>query len=283
MRSVPGVRQPQKKMGFRGFPLLFSPVLSGFFVLFFLVFPHVFHTLTFSVFHRFPWFFHVFPTFSSVFHVFRGFPQFGVCTAHPILGEMHDMHQYASLVGSLLHPAIVCRPDLAFVSSFLGRYMHAPTEQHFLMAKRVLRYVRGTADLGLSYCRANRAFSMFAYVDASNAACPDTRRGITGYLTYINGNLVHWRSQRQKCVATTSTSAAEYIAMSECCKEVIIFRRALVEMRLLPPDYAVTIYEDNSAAAMAASGNAGGKVTRHVDTRYHYVTEKVAEARIDHN
>lgn len=42
-------------------------------------------------------------------------------------------------------------PDLRYAASLLARFMHCPTNKHFGIAKRVLRYVQGTLNYGLEY------------------------------------------------------------------------------------------------------------------------------------
>ena len=67
--------------------------------------------------------------------------------------------QYRKIVGSLLY-LTATRPDVMYASSLLARYIHCPTNKHYRIAKRVLRYVKGTLDYGLKYekrkeCNAN--------------------------------------------------------------------------------------------------------------------------------
>ncbi len=44
-------------------------------------------------------------------------------------------------------------PDLGFAVTFLSRYLHKPGEKHLLAAKHMLRYLKGTIDLGIRYTR----------------------------------------------------------------------------------------------------------------------------------
>ena len=58
---------------------------------------------------------------------------------------------YRSLVGSLMYFAVCTRPDLSMAVSALSRYSLNPQMVHWEAAKRVLRYVKGTAGEGLGY------------------------------------------------------------------------------------------------------------------------------------
>ncbi|GKV08818.1 hypothetical protein SLEP1_g20394 [Rubroshorea leprosula] len=59
-----------------------------------------------------------------------------------------DSSYYRSLIGSLLY-LTATRPDLMFAASYLSRFMSAPSKLHLVAAKRVLRYIKGTYELGL--------------------------------------------------------------------------------------------------------------------------------------
>ena len=60
---------------------------------------------------------------------------------------------YMSLVGKLIHLSVVSRPDLSFVVSSLSQVLKNPSHDHWLSAKKVLRYLKGTFDLGLVFKR----------------------------------------------------------------------------------------------------------------------------------
>ena len=58
--------------------------------------------------------------------------------------EEVDQRIYRSLVGSLLYLAKQARPDTMFTVNILSRHMNAPTNQHWLTGKRLLRYPLGS-------------------------------------------------------------------------------------------------------------------------------------------
>ena len=56
---------------------------------------------------------------------------------------------HMSLVGKLNYLPVVSRPDLSLVVSSLSQVPKNPSHDHWFLAKIVLRYLKGTSDLGL--------------------------------------------------------------------------------------------------------------------------------------
>ncbi|GJZ67419.1 ribonuclease H-like domain-containing protein [Tanacetum coccineum] len=86
---------------------------------------------------------------------------------------VQDPTLYRSLAGGLQYLTFT-RPDLSYAVQQICLYMHDPRELHFAALKRVLRYVKGTLDLGL-HLYASATTSLVGYTDADWAGCPSTR------------------------------------------------------------------------------------------------------------
>ena len=67
------------------------------------------------------------------------------------VSRLVDAILYQSIVGSLLYAAIATRPDIAQAVRVVSKFCARPTQSHLTAAKRILRYQKGTAYLGLSY------------------------------------------------------------------------------------------------------------------------------------
>jgi hypothetical protein len=105
---------------------------------------------------------------------------------------MANPTKYRSITGAL-HLTIT-RPDINFAVQQACLFMHAPTDLHFNLLKRILRYIKGTLSHGLHLSKASSCdLLIYSYVDW--AGCPDTRRSTSGYCTYLGGNLVSWSSK----------------------------------------------------------------------------------------
>ena len=67
--------------------------------------------------------------------------------------EEVDQRIYRRLVRSLLYLAKQTRPDTMFTVNILSRHMNAPTNQHWISGKTLLRYLQGSKGLKLNYKR----------------------------------------------------------------------------------------------------------------------------------
>lgn len=65
-------------------------------------------------------------------------------------GEEVDSTLFKQLVGSLLYLSVT-RPDLMYGVSLISRYMARPRLSHWLAAKRIMRYLKGTTEFGVLY------------------------------------------------------------------------------------------------------------------------------------
>ena len=109
--------------------------------------------------------------------------------------------------------------------------MHDPREPHFLLIKRIMRYLKGTLDLGLQL-HSSSSHELVAYSDADWAGCPDTRRSTSGYCMFLGDNLISWSSRRQTTVSRSSAEA-EYRAVASAVAESCWVRQLLEEQVFL--------------------------------------------------
>lgn len=189
-----------------------------------------------------------------------------------------DKAWFASVVGSLMYLAVATRPDLSFAVGCLARFMSDPCEHHIVAAKRILRYLHGTKDLGLMYASSGTNHDqLLGYCDADYAQDPDTRRSTTGLCFLMNGGAIAWSSKRQSTVST-STAEAEYTALFSGTQEARFLSQLLAELGL--PATPVTMHCDNQPAIHIASNPVTSSHSKHFDVRLHYTREQVQAGTI---
>ncbi|XP_058810110.1 uncharacterized protein LOC131675217 [Phymastichus coffea] len=122
-----------------------------------------------------------------------------------------------------MYLANITRPDIAFAVNLLARKQSNATIENWIDVKRIMRYLRGSSDLGLTYRGVTENLEIFT--DASFRDNADSS-STSGMVARLFGDSIMWRSHKQT-VINLSTCHAEYYAMSEACQEMISLDKAL--------------------------------------------------------
>jgi hypothetical protein len=212
---------------------------------------------------------------------------------------------FQHIVGCFQWLTVSTRPDIATVTNLLSRYLSKPSQGHLDHCRHVLRYLKGTKDLGISFSTSSNAtLSAFIHspVEENVVALADANwgaqdqstknlntetllplfksRSLSGYLVWLNGPL-HWISKRQTITAR-STAEAEIYATDECTKNILHIRFLLEDMNLLhlfAP--SATVLHNDNAACVQWSRNMTTKGLRHVQNRENAVRESVTSGDVD--
>ncbi|GAB9477602.1 hypothetical protein Gpo141_00014705, partial [Globisporangium polare] len=189
---------------------------------------------------------------------------------------------YREAVGSLMYLATCTRPDVAYALGQLSRFVAKPSNKHIGTAKRVLRYLVGTTNLGIRFKKRNKVattIELRGYSDSDWGNDPDTRKSITGYVFALADGAVSWMSKRQSIVAL-STAEAEYVAACEATMEAKAAANILQEM-IPHKRFRVTLGVDNKSAFIMATNPTYSRRTRHLEIRWHFIREQVNKKAIE--
>ena len=180
-------------------------------------------------------------------------------------------------MGALSYAATSTRPDISHAVNQLARLIAAPTDEAVIAAKRVLRYLAGTHSIGLKYSSNSDEIRPAAYSDSDWAGSKDAK-STSGMLVKLGGAAILWGSQKQSCVAT-STSEAEYIAASETARDICWVRNFLRAIHL-HNELPTPLYVDNQVAISIIKDDRTVERRKHINVRYHYIREKYLEKEL---
>lgn len=191
---------------------------------------------------------------------------------------------FRSAIGSLLYLANNTRPDITFAVHFLARFQCNPQDVHYIMIKRILRYLNGTRSHKLKYDKVSENI-LESYVDASFRDDPTTGKSTTGYLIRYHGNIIAWRSRVQHSVAH-STTEAEYLAITDAASDILFLGRMTEETTHLTNVFPVTIFEDNSGCITQTVKTTSRGRLKHLEKKYldyqkHFENKEFKAVKVD--
>ena len=183
---------------------------------------------------------------------------------------------YAEACGSALWPIVVDRPDANCALGILSQFIQNPGRAHWEGVKRVISYLGTTKDLWLVVGGKDWEEPV-GYCDSDWASQPD-RHSISGYSFHIGVGAVSWSSKKQNLVSLSSTEA-EYIAQNHAVREALWLRTFLAEINNRTPD-TILLRSDNTGAIDMAKDPKFHSRTKHIDIRYHFIREVVADEKV---
>jgi len=190
----------------------------------------------------------------------------------------YEVNKYQKKIGSLLYAAVTTRPDIAFATSRLARFMMNPSPEHQAAADRVLLYLHRTRALALQYGGEDE---LLVASDASFADNSLDRKSSQAYTMKLFGGLIGWRANKQDTV-TTSTTEAELLALSQAAKESLFVSRLLAELSVRFEDKRIRIQCDNLQTIRLVTAEVALLQTklRHVDIHNHWLRQETSSGRI---
>jgi len=155
-----------------------------------------------------------------------------------------DVTAYQRLIGRLLY-LTTTRPDISFAVQVLSQFMQRPKVSHWEAALRLVKYIKGCPGQGI-LLSSGPSNQMEAFCDSDWAACPNTRRSVTGYVIKLGNSLISWKSKKQHTVSRSSAEV-EYMSMAAAVSEVIWLLGVLKELNVNVATH-VRLHCDSKAA-----------------------------------
>ncbi|CAJ2642525.1 unnamed protein product [Trifolium pratense] len=117
-----------------------------------------------------------------------------------------NKERYQRMVGKLIYLTHT-RPDISYAVSVVSQFMHNPSEQHMSAVNRILAYLKSSPGKGILFSRHGH-LAIVGYTDSDFAGSKLDRKSTSGYLSFVGGNLVTWRSKKQKVVSLSSAEGS---------------------------------------------------------------------------
>ena len=191
--------------------------------------------------------------------------------------EVVDQEKYQHLIGKLIYLSHT-RPDIAYAVGVLSQFMHRPQKDHMEAALRVVRYLKGTPGRGVLFQK-NGHLEIKTYTDADWASSPVDRRSPSGYFTFVGGNLVTWKSKKQK-VVSLSSAEAEFRGIARGLTEVLWLKKLLTEIGVRIQS-TCRLMCDNKAAISISENPVQHDHTKHIEIDRHFIKEKIEAGVVD--
>jgi hypothetical protein len=154
------------------------------------------------------------------------------------------------------------RPNITYTVQQVCLHMHTPREPHLTTPKRILCYLHASLDYSL-LLRPSPTSELMVYTDANWDGCPDTRRSTSGYVVFLDANLVFWAAKWQSVVSRSSVEA-EYRIVANGVAEASWMRQLLHELHS-PLQRATLVYSDNVSAVYLSTNLVQHQRTKHME------------------
>ncbi|CAH9085925.1 unnamed protein product [Cuscuta epithymum] len=155
--------------------------------------------------------------------------------------------------------------------------MHAPTETHWQGVKRILRYLKGTLNHGL-FLNRSTPLTLSVFSDSDWGGVTDGGLSTTAYVLYLGGNIISWKSAKQKTVSRSSTEA-EYKAIANASAEMLWVRSLLTELGISLVS-TPQLFCDNQGATYVCSNPVFHSRMKHFALDFFFVRELVEHGQL---
>ncbi|GJU95598.1 putative RNA-directed DNA polymerase [Tanacetum coccineum] len=161
---------------------------------------------------------------------------------------------------------------IAYAVGVVSQFMHQPQVDHMHAVLRIVKYLKGTTGHGVLF-KTNGPLNIQIFIDADWAGDKGNKRSTSGYFSLVGGNLVTWKSKKQK-VVSLSSAEAEFRGIAKGLAEALWIRK-LVSETGFPLKESIRIMSDNKAAIQISENPVQHDRTKHVEVGRHFIKEKL--------
>lgn len=167
-----------------------------------------------------------------------------------------DPSLYRSIAGSLQYLSLT-RPVIAYAINQACQFMHQPSSSHWLVVKRILRYLKGIINHGLHISPSSFS-TLHGFSDADWGGNPDDRRSVSGFIIFLGSNPISLSLKKQRTVARSSTES-EYKSLVNATAELV---------------WLQSLLGGNLSVIYLTANPMFHARTKHIEIDYHFVRER---------
>lgn len=186
-----------------------------------------------------------------------------------------QIKEYQIKVRSIQYSAVLTRPDIAYSVSRLAEALTNLSSNYIEIANRVIAYLYNTRFLAIKY--SGDSTDKEVVMVASDIAFADRadRSSSAGYICKLYDGPIEWRSGKQRAV-TTSTTEAEFLALSDAAKAVYWWKRVFNTIQF-DPQQELLVFCDNRQTIHLLTGEDIQQQSklRHVDIHRSWLRQEV--------
>lgn len=196
---------------------------------------------------------------------------------HDSSDDVIETKNYQEIIGELLYLSNRTRPDITFAVNYLSQFNTRPEKRHYLMTKRILRYLSGTLNYKLRYNREQGGLNGSSDASWGNGV---KMKSISGGVIQLGKSLIMWNCRKQKCVPD-STCEAELFAINDVTKNVkwligLLSKLGFETFYRLP----VSIASDSQSAIDVLKDARSSRRLRHVLLKIQFIKDEVARGNV---
>ena len=120
-------------------------------------------------------------------------------------GKSVDESRYKGMISSLLY-LTSSRLDTILSVCLCVRYQDNPKESHLIVVKRIIKYLKGTTNVGLRYPKGTY-INLIDLSDSDFTGCKLDRKSTSGTCHLLGSSLVSWNCMKQACAALSTAKA----------------------------------------------------------------------------
>ena len=145
--------------------------------------------------------------------------------------------------------------------------MQDSRESHWKDSKIIIRYIKGTYQFGITYCR--RTELSVGYTDFNYGGDIDDKKSTSHYVFQLISRPLVWLCEKQK-VVSVSTTKDEYHGTANVGTKAVWIHHLLEELGF-PIQASTLIYYDNHSTLQVADNLVSHRKMKHVEIHVHYL------------